>query len=414
MAYIVTREYRDGSVRFQVKWRLGGSREGRQQSEQFETATDADAFRAAVDDAGQQWPAGWVKGRGFIANVSPEYRFSSFARASIEERTGIDARTRKDYLRDLERWIAPTFGECDIRSADHFSKSTIARWLIWLEQQTITRGKTTRKISPKTIRNLHGLLSSILQEAVEHEPPLRQRNPCALSTLPRSDDETEDDKEFLTPQEVSLLISCFAGKRRLDSRSTGREDQLLCTIAYGTGLRWGELTALRPQDVIRDPGRPPRLRVQRAWKRADDGTYFLGRPKTRMSRRTITISETVLDALVELGLDRLGREDLLIRAGDGGRLHYSTFGDRWARAVKLAQAQRLNKRPTPHDLRHSHAAALISAGQPLTYIQRRLGHESIQTTSDVYGHLLPEVDDEAMAAVESALKGGRPPLRVVG
>lgn len=61
------------------------------------------------------------------------------------------------------------------------------------------------------------------------------------------------------------------------------------------------------------------------------------------------------------------------------------------------------KAPTPHDLRHSHASQLIAAGVPLTAIQRRLGHKSITTTSDLYGHLLPRVDEALIAAVDLAL-----------
>ncbi|MGW2189507.1 site-specific integrase [Streptomyces sp. NPDC001719] len=197
--------------------------------------------------------------------------------------------------------------------------------------------------------------------------------------------------------------------------TTKRQDQLLVTVAYGTGLRWGELTALQPRDVIDRDGPKPKIRVQRAWKRDADGEYYLGAPKTKRSRRTVRISPSVLDALIELGLHKLGKEELLfIGEKANQRLHYSTFGDRWGRAVKRAQtAGTLEKAPTPHDLRHSHAAALISAGHSLTYVQRRLGHESIRTTSDRYGHILPEADDDAMKSIELSLAGARPPIREV-
>ncbi|MFI1865595.1 tyrosine-type recombinase/integrase [Streptomyces jumonjinensis] len=56
-----------------------------------------------------------------------------------------------------------------------------------------------------------------------------------------------------------------------------------------------------------------------------------------------------------------------------------------------------------HDLRHSHTAWLIAGKVPLPAIQARLGHESITTTIDVYGHLLDVLDDEVVAAVEWAM-----------
>ena len=55
----------------------------------------------------------------------------------------------------------------------------------------------------------------------------------------------------------------------------------------------------------------------------------------------------------------------------------------------------------PHDLRHSHAAMLIKAGVHAKTIQVRLGHTSIRTTMDLYGHLLEGVDEAAATALDS-------------
>ncbi len=56
-----------------------------------------------------------------------------------------------------------------------------------------------------------------------------------------------------------------------------------------------------------------------------------------------------------------------------------------------------------HDLRHSYASALISKGENPKFVQRQLGHASIQITMDTYGHLLPEVEREAPARLQKAL-----------
>jgi len=61
------------------------------------------------------------------------------------------------------------------------------------------------------------------------------------------------------------------------------------------------------------------------------------------------------------------------------------------------------KRPRVHDLRHTHASWLIHEGVPLPIIQRRLGHESIQTTVDTYGHIMPDAAAAAAGAVERAM-----------
>jgi integrase len=287
----------------------------------------------------------------------------------------------------------------------------VQAWVRQLEKTLVKRGgmkdgsPRMRKMSPKTIRNLHGLLSSILNVAVKSEPPLRARNPCELTNLGRTDDggtsENDEDVEFLTPVEVAGLRSSF----------TLRQDQLMVDVLYGTGTRYSEVTALAPKCVLIEEGEPVRLSVRRAWKRDEHGQYYIGTPKTKRSRRTIRISKTVQAALAELeDVDDLIAEDLYFTGDQGQRLHYSTFGNRWHRAVKRAKAAGLlpaHKNPTPHDLRHSHASVLISQGHSLTYVQRRLGHESVKTTSDLYGHLLPEADDDAMETIEAALAGRR-------
>ena len=81
------------------------------------------------------------------------------------------------------------------------------------------------------------------------------------------------------------------------------------------------------------------------------------------------------------------------------------YESRWQRAIKAAQDKGLTKTPRYHDLRHTNAAWLISAGVPLPVIQKRLGHKSIQITVDVYGGLLFQTHEIADLAIERALGG---------
>lgn len=415
MASVVPRKNKDGAVTsYQVKWRINGD----WQIERFTDEDSAKVFKQAVDDAGQRWPAGWVKGKGFIDPQAEEpdetrYRFREYALAYIERKTGIEKHYRNALRRDLERWIFPTFGECDVRSTVHFNSDTVADWVRMLEQARVFSGQRPkvgepkwRPMSPKTIKNLHGLLSEIMERAVRAEPPLRERNPCALTKLGRTDDDGADDFgediAFMTPDEIDAIVQNL----------TRRSDQLLVTIAYGTGMRWGELTALAPASLVDWKTSAPKIRVMRAWKRDGEGGYYLGKPKSKKSRRTLRVSPAVVAAVEELGgFDEDNALRLYFTGDQGQRLHYSSFHDRWKRAVVRAKANGLfpkHKNPTPHDTRHSHAAALLSAGKGLHYVKERLGHESIKTTSDTYGHLLPEADDDAMDVIEASLNRRSP------
>jgi integrase len=76
----------------------------------------------------------------------------------------------------------------------------------------------------------------------------------------------------------------------------------------------------------------------------------------------------------------------------------------WVPALAKAKDKELTTRPRPHDLRHTNATWLIQAGVPLLVIQRHLGHESIQTTVDRYGHLDRKTSRVVADVVGKALK----------
>lgn len=143
--------------------------------------------------------------------------------------------------------------------------------------------------------------------------------------------------------------------------------------------------ALRPSDVNRTDST---VRIARAWKQ--DGTrYTMGPPKTQKSNRTINVPEAVLD-----GLDY--SHEWLFTTTKGQPIRLSSWRTNvWNKSRARAQATDpqnankavLTKSPTPHDLRHTCASWMIQAGVPLPVIQAHLGHESITTTVDRYGHL---------------------------
>ncbi|MGW6739748.1 tyrosine-type recombinase/integrase [Streptomyces sp. NPDC055025] len=411
MASIHPRENADGEVTsYQVKWRLGGGRGAPWQTEKFDDEDSAGVFKDAVDDAGQHWPPGWVKGRGYIdptAGDDAAYVFEAYARECIKNKTGVEERYRRDCVRELETYLLPTFGNCDVRSTEHFSKATISAWVNLMAKTKVYRGSKHKVMSPKTLKNLVALLSSILNDAVTAEPPLRDRNPCRLVNLPRTDDDgVEDDEsedmEFMTPDEVAGIVECLPRP----------EDRVFVRIAYGTGMRWGEITALAKRHARTPSAGEYELRVTRAWKTrpvdetGELPTQYLGIPKSRASRRTVEISAGLWRELQDYGLGGMADGALIFHNGRGERLVYSTFYDRWRAAVALAkELGHLPewKLPTFHDLRHSHVAALLSDRHSLTYVQRRLGHSSIKTTSDKYGHLLKEASVGALSTLDRAL-----------
>src|SRR5665647_2133476 len=289
--------------------------------------------------------------------------------------------TVAEYRRMAARTWGPRLGPLPL---DAISRDAVTAWVAWQRQQMTVRGKP---YAPKSISNAHGLLSAALASAVDAE--LITRNAAKGTALP-SDVEREE-MVILTVNEFVTLHAALPAHWRP-----------LVALLYGTGLRWGEATALTPGDLDLD-GVTPIVRVTRAWKQGAAGVY-LGSPKTRRSRRTVALPPQIVPDLRALA-DGKAAGDLLFTSIEGKRVSGQHFNARvWHPALA---ASGLTKRPRVHDLRHTHASLMIAAGMDLLQLQHRLGHESLKTTGDTYGHLMP--DAHARGSAFAGPSERRPP-----
>jgi integrase len=151
-------------------------------------------------------------------------------------------------------------------------------------------------------------------------------------------------------------------------------------LAY-TGLRWGEATALRVCDI--DLTRR-RIDVRRAFSDVG-GRVVLGTPKSHQSR-TVPVPRFLARELAE-AIDGKHADDLVFTMPGGTLLRLSN----WRLAVFLParRAAGVSDRFRIHDLRHTAASLMIQAGYPPKWLQAIMGHASITTTLDLYGHLYP-------------------------
>ena len=161
-----------------------------------------------------------------------------------------------------------------------------------------------------------------------------------------------------------------------------------------TGLRWGEATALRVCDI--DLGRR-RIDVRRAFSDVG-GQVILGTPKSHQSR-TVPVPRFLAR---EIATAITGKEpdDLIFTVPNGSPLRLSN----WRRAVFLPVCARagISTRFRIHDLRHTAASLMIQAGYPPKMLQEIMGHASITTTLDLYGHLYPGDMDRYADRLDSA------------
>jgi integrase len=283
------------------------------------------------------------------------------------------------YQRILDLHIRSRIGHVPV---DEFGYREIMQWV---------KGLTVDGVAPKSIHNMHGLLSAAMKTAELLQ--YISRNPCHGIPLPTVE-RAEDHTMFLTHAEFNLLVDGIRAPYKT-----------LVQFLVMTGTRFGEATALKVADIDLLSG-PPTARINKAWKRDGQSGYYIGPTKTGAGKRTIGLNPALVDLLIPLVASRPGSE-LLFTTTEGSRIAHKPFWQKhWVPAVQAARARGLMKAPRIHDLRHTHASWLIQDGaMSLFAISRRLGHASVRTTEQVYGHLMPQALQDGADATERSIRG---------
>lgn len=278
----------------------------------------------------------------------------------------------------ISRYIVPMLGHLQLGELSE-QPLIVQRWTNDLLDGR-TKVRSPRPLASKTVRNAHGQLYVILAAAITHK--YIRHNPCEHTLLPEEDDD-RDEMLFLTSEEADRVV-----------RATPEHWRPLIMVLLATGLRWSEAMGLRVRDVdLRTNRLHVRLQTVEISGRPVDQT-----PKTKRSKRYVSFQPLIADLLRPL-LDGKKPDDRVFAGKKGGLIRRKEFYEVWwlARGAAGFPGLRL------HDLRHTHVAWLIAANIPLSAISRRLGHKSVGFTDERYGHLLPEVDDGIVAAVEMTM-----------
>lgn len=406
MASPRNRKRADGSVSFEALYR----RDGKQASKTFKTAEGRDEWIATVDEFGLDAALEILASRQGKRSRVPT--LAEYALADIELRSRLSEGGRDRHKRE----IAKDWGRMAKMPINGISEKMIREWVRKMQREGL---------APKTIHNKHGFLSSVFNAAVRDSSIDLDKSPCANPDLPELEDE---EMVFLTRDEFTVLLGCFPEPYR----------PFVHTL-FMTGMRFSEITALRVEHYIPAPNAntPAALRVAQAWKKITGG-WKLGPPKTRRGRRDIPIGPEVEADILRLITGKTAG-DLIFTNARGGRIKHSTFyPDVWAPAVRLAngrpgwpekgrkyepsqrsmwygikpvgKALAIGKRPRIHDARHSAASWMIEILGNVYDVQQLLGHESIKTTADRYGHLVPARRQAIAAAMSVASSQARPQI----
>jgi integrase len=249
--------------------------------------------------------------------------------------------------------------------------------------QNLYAQKIRSGLKPRTVEKIHAVLHKALSNAVRWN--LVSTNVASLVSVPRPE---RYEGPVLTSSQARQLIETVKGNRM----------ETILTLAITTGMRRGEILALRWIDI---DFKNKVLYVRRTVNRLGGFGLVVNDPKTKTSRRKISLADFTIKALQE---QRTRLEQVRLQAGDKwheqGLVFPCANGGFIEPDYLYRQFQRmLNKIGFPrmrfHDLRHSAATILLVMGVPMKVVQELLGHSTMAMTADTYSHLLPSMQEDA-------------------
>jgi integrase len=306
----------------------------------------------------------------------------------------------------LDRWLADTLpGTVALSTLESYRDNVRLHIRPVLGRLRLTRlapadvqGLLTRKLdeglSPRTVLYLRAILRRALGQAERWG--LVARNVAALVDPPKV---PECQQVPYTLEEARRLLNAARGDRL----------EALYTVAVSIGLRKGEASALRWDDVDLDSAT---LRVTRTYQRGTGGARFV-EPKTPRSRRTVELPSVCVDALrshkVRQATERLA-------AGPRWQDHGLVFASKIGTPIEprnltrhydaLTRHAGLGRRRF-HDLRHTAATLLLAQGTEMRVVMDTLGHSAIGTTANLYAHVVPALKRDAASRMDALLREDR-------
>jgi integrase len=233
-------------------------------------------------------------------------------------------------------------------------------------------------LTPSTVGNVHVILKQAMRDAVRSKHI--RTNPLDDVKPPK---QSRKEKDVLTPDEVRRLLDAVKGERF----------EGVYVLGTMCGLRIGEILALRFEDIDLQRGT---IRVERTLHEGECTA-----PRTQSSRRTLTLPQSALKALVRLcGLGGYP-SGYLFATGSGKPVDVSNFY-KWSWKPALRRAG-LPETLTPHQLRHGTASLLLNQNVPIPVVSRYLGHANSGITMKVYAHVIDGTSGMAGKAIDEAL-----------
>lgn len=291
----------------------------------------------------------------------------------------------------LEKHVIPVIGGIVLSKLQPMHIQSLYR--LKLESGRIDR---SGGLSPTTVRRIHAVLHKAFATAVKWQ--LLPRNPADAVEVPKP---ARTQMKYYNKSQVEKLLA------------TVEDDAFYHTLyltAIMTGLRRGELLALRWQDINLESASAS---ICRSLVQLSDGSLAFQFPKTEHGERNIALPQVVVIAFMQhreyqnkrksdMG-DSYQDQNLVFADELGNPIVPSTLLRHFKKSLANAKLPHIRF----HDLRHTHATLMLAQGVHPKVVSERLGHGSIQITLDIYSHALPNLQAEAAKKLEQALFGDK-------
>jgi integrase len=289
-------------------------------------------------------------------------------------------RAYHNYRLQIRRHISPSLGRIKL------SKLTATH------VQSLYAAKLRDGLKPSSVRYIYAVLHRAMEQAVRFN--LMPFNPAVRVDPPKV------RQEEITPLDTEQARIFLAAAR-------GDRFEALDVLSLTVGLRMGEALGLRWSDIDFDA---KTLRVSRQLQRVRDGGGLVFSEPKNASRRTVDLPQRAVEALrshrkrqMEEQL-RVGSEwqdyGLVFATGKGTPLDAQNIVNRHFKPL-------LKRAGLPsirwHDPRHTYATLLLARGTHPTYVQKSLGHASVQLTLDRYSHWMPSMGRNTADGIDEAL-----------
>lgn len=246
--------------------------------------------------------------------------------------------------------------------------------------------------SAASVRQLHAVLHRAFRQATRWG--IVGRNVADLVSAPRV---SRSQMQTLDPEQTRLLLEAAAGDRL----------EALYAVAISTGMRQGELLALRWRDIDLEARS---ISVRNTLQRTANG-HILGDPKTSHSRRRIQLTTAGAEALQR---HKVRQNEERLRVGAAWQNLDFVFCDEAGGFIKEWNLRKqcflplLKRAGLPsirfHDLRHTAASLMMGKGVHPKIVSEMLGHSQVSITLDLYSHVTPTMQREATEALDAILQ----------